>query len=840
LKPGVLLQKCLEKLKKLIKFVIPFNNHRSYKVHNQYFSSDNFSHTSFMHLPIFMKRLLLVFILANVALLGYTQTYNNEWIDYSKTYYKFKVGSTGIYRVSQTALAAAGLGNTQAQYFQLWRNGAEVPLYTSVASGMLVAGNFLEFYGEMNDGTADAKLYKDDTLQMTDKWSLYTDTAAYFLTVNTASVNKRLTNTTNDVAGNSFPAEPYFIYTLSKFSRQMMNPGFGYDLGELVHSASYETAEGWTSIDIGTGVFFTENNSNLYVDNNGPSAKFTAVVAGDANNARSVSVKVNGYTLGTDNINGYDIKRFAIPGISLSTFTGDVANVAIGGNGPAGDNVVIAGYELTYPRKFNFGGQSQFFFELPSGVENKYVEVSNFNYGSSDPVLYDLTNNIRLTGIVSSGLVKFVLPPSAVDRKMVLLSTDPANIKTVSSFTQRNFINYGLTANQGNYLIITHPSLYNDGAGNNNVEKYRQYRSSSVGGSYNAKTIAIDQLTDQFAFGIKHHPVAIRNFSAYATDHFSVKPAYFFLIGKGLNYNAFRANESDPNIDKLALVPTFGYPSSDNLLTATRSGEYPVIPIGRLSAITGAEVGDYLDKIKEFEQAQQSTSQTINDKAWMKNMAHITGGLSDPGLAALIASYMDGYKQIASDSLFGANVYEFSKNSGSNTAAGTNKTMENVVNEGLSLLTYFGHSSPNTIEFNLDNPENYNNTGKYPLIIVNGCNSGDLFQFDTLRAINKGSLSEKFVFAPHKGSIGYIASTHFGLPAELNFVNVEFYRNLCNNMYGQSLGNIMATTMQHVFDAYGTDYIAQTHVEEITLHGVFAGIIIVLGIVKIEFDRIRG
>ena len=30
--------------------------------------------------------------------------YNNEWIDYTKTYYKFKVGASGLYRISSTTL----------------------------------------------------------------------------------------------------------------------------------------------------------------------------------------------------------------------------------------------------------------------------------------------------------------------------------------------------------------------------------------------------------------------------------------------------------------------------------------------------------------------------------------------------------------------------------------------------------------------------------------------------------------------------------------------------------------------------------------------------------------
>jgi hypothetical protein len=112
------------------------------------------------------------------------QSYNNEWIDFSKTYFKFKVGSDGLYRIPQSVLAGVGLGAVPVQNFQLFRNGQEVPIYTSVASGTLGAGDYIEFWGKMNDGSPDQVLYRSPTYQHTKHWSLETDTAVYFLTVN--------------------------------------------------------------------------------------------------------------------------------------------------------------------------------------------------------------------------------------------------------------------------------------------------------------------------------------------------------------------------------------------------------------------------------------------------------------------------------------------------------------------------------------------------------------------------------------------------------------------------------------------------------------------------------
>ena len=75
---------------------------------------------------------------------------------------------------------------------------------------------------------------------------------------------------------------------------------------------------------------------------------------------------------------------------------------------------------LTYPRVFNFGDAMNFQFELPANPAGNYLEITNFNYGSTAPVLYDITNGKRYIGDISNpALLKFALEPSMVDRKFV-------------------------------------------------------------------------------------------------------------------------------------------------------------------------------------------------------------------------------------------------------------------------------------------------------------------------------------------------------------------------------------------------------------------------------------
>src|SRR5690606_3086544 len=163
-----------------------------------------------------MKRfLLLFFIIAGFTAQG--QVYNNEWIDYNKTYYKFKVGVTGLYRITFNDLTSMGIGSAPAEHFQLWRNGKEIPIYTTSNSGPINSGGYIEFWGERNDGKPDTKIYQVADYQFSDKISLQTDTAAFFLTINSAGGNLRLSETVNNVAGNILPNEAYFMHTAGNY-----------------------------------------------------------------------------------------------------------------------------------------------------------------------------------------------------------------------------------------------------------------------------------------------------------------------------------------------------------------------------------------------------------------------------------------------------------------------------------------------------------------------------------------------------------------------------------------------------------------------------------------------
>ncbi len=775
-----------------------------------------------------MKKLLIA-VLMMVASQANAQL-NNSWIDYSKAYHKFFIAKDSLVRIPQSTLAAAGLGAVNADHYQLWRNGVQVRLYTSVSNAALGSSDYIEFWGEMNDGKPDLPLYRVSDFQLNEKYSLETDTAAFFLTVNPAGNNLRFQQVVNTAPSTATP-DPYFMRSIDSFYHRQQNKGYANQVGEYVFSSSYDAGEGWTAGDAAACCAFFQVFTQLNVYRSGPQNSLTlrAYAAGNSPNPRNFLIKFYSNPIDSVAMPYFDYTKMVRTNLPLSLLpvNNNGGSLLISANGTnlsvPSDRVVVARLGITYPATFNFNNQKEFYFELAASATGNYLEIENFNHGGLAPILYDMTDGRRYSGEILStpGKVKFVLPASSQPtRRFRLMTSEAASINTVGAIGgSKIFINFGTAANQADYLIISNPLLYNDGSGNNFVEQYRAYRNTAIGGGFNAKIFNKEELTDQFAFGIKNHPALVRDFVRYANQTFPVKPKYVFIIGRGVNYMENWDHRADPLKDRLNLIPTFGWPASDILLVSEPGTTFPMVPIGRLGAVSGTEVNNYLKKVKEYEQAQRTPSPSITDRAWMKNILHVAGG-KDSSENESFKDYMRSYAKIAQDTLFGAYVETFSKSSTGAVQQANSQRIEQMINNGLGLIGYFGHSSANTFEFNLSSPEIYNNAGKYPFFNVSGCSAGNFFNFDRLRFLGNKSLSEKYVLANQGGSIGFLADTHYGIPPFLNFYNLNLYTLFSKTMYGNSVGNQVKEIIKNMGGLNPTlDYYTRIHLEEVALHG---------------------
>jgi len=765
-----------------------------------------------------MKKIFVLFIL--LSGIAAKAQYTNSWIDHSKTYYKFKVGATGVYRISGAQLSSLGLGDIPVEQFQLWRNGEEVPMYSSIASGTLGAGDFLEFWGVRNDGKMDTRLYREARFQQSDRHSLFTDSAAFFLTVNPGP-NKRFVQQTYSLT-NLPEKEKYFIYTFDTTFRNQINPGIYASVGQRVYSSAFDQGEMWTSANIGPNASLNLSIANMSVASEGPDASLLVSAAGNSQKIRSVALSVNGNEFYQQLMDYFADSTFRVASIPRSILTA-TTTVSVANRGTeSGDQMVVSRIALTYPRLFSFSNLRNFEFTLEASATPKYLEINNFTHNAVAPVIYDLTNLERYPVDISTpGTFKVLLNPSPTPRRLVMVSQAPVNLRPVTFIQTRKFRDYRQAANQGNYLIITSPIIYNGEAGNP-VEKYRDYRNSVAGGSFNANIYDVTELEDQFAYGILKHPISIKEFLRFARENFSSPLQNVLLIGRGMTYSEFHPRQNNNAAHILNQVPTFGYPGSDNFLASNdMRNAIPATPIGRLAAVDAQEVESYLNKVKEYELVQKTPSCSIADKAWMKNVVQVTGA-SDADLGTLLCNYMDNYRGIITDTgSFGAKVTTFCKRTtsvGGQDAASAR--LAELFEEGMSALTYFGHSSATVLEFSISDPENYNNTGKYPVFFVNGCSAGNFFNWNATRTTGGMNLTEKFVLTPNKGSIAFVASTSYGIVSYLNVYVNGLYKLITKNDYRATLGQSHIDAMKNILDRTGLDdLMGRMHSEQITLHG---------------------
>jgi len=746
--------------------------------------------------------------------------YPDDWkINFNETYYKIKVGKDGLYRIPISTLKAIGLDSKNANEFQMWNNGVEVPLHTTQSNGPLAADGYIEFYGKINDGKFDTRMYSNTAYQPSDKWSLLTDTSVYFLTINTSSENLRYKTQTNASATSTLDAEPFFNYTLRHAFKDLINPGVPNRINDVnVYSSSFDEGEGWVSSAIIPSKPLRITFPDLQMINNGAEAEVKINFFGGSSNTRDVSVLINGTSAFSNfTLAGYS-RAEKNAKLSFNKLSGSI-QLSFVNNYPLGyDQYMVGQVEIAYPRKFDFGNATNFEFMLDPSNSSRLLEINSFNHGAVDPVLLDLNSLDRFTGILRGSAVRFLVPPSSQKRNFVLLSTASDQINIVSTVSSRKFVDYLNPAWQGDYIIVTDSSIRKSAAGDA-IENYRLYRSSAAGGSFKVAVADIAQLVDQFAFGIKQHPLAIKRFLQKSISLEAGRIKNILLVGKGVTYDQYRLNESSVFSNRLNMVPSFGSPASDHILASKDLSPAMQVPIGRISVINGDELNAYLEKLKQHEDLMNTgpAYQTIDKKGWTKNVLHLVAG-------GYVQSYISDYMREAAkkivDTVFGASVTTIEKSTAAAVEIGNTAQIDQEFNNGISVVNYFGHSSLNAMEFNLDDPGRFNNAGKYPLFLANACTAGNNFFYDSLRIIsNKKSISEAYVLQPQKGSIAFVASTHFGILKNLDDFIQRFYERLTKLDYFKTIGEIHQSTIAALQKDFGNLPNNLLTMEQILIHG---------------------
>lgn len=763
-----------------------------------------------------MKQKYYLLLLLSLLFVGFSnaQTYGNEWIQFNQKYYSFEVYTTGVHKLDYTALMASNvpLSTFSTENIQIFGREHEIPIYIEDGGdSSFDFGDYILFYGERNDSWLDTTLYESASDVGNPKYSLYNDTIQYFFTWNNSTNNLRFVTET-DVNYSSYTPSNFIL-----FEKYLSNNN-AYNEGEKTSEASssfYTSGEGWGSTAINGVSGYTWDYSStqleqIYQGLDAPLVNYKAVSVGVSNASFTGlgnhhtrhSIGSSNYVIADSIFTNYkaihinaQFPSSILPASGNSNFKVQI----IGDQGAITDYQSLNFWSFTYPRNPNLSGLSKCTFGVNNNALESKIRLDFSAISTVDPILFvlgDVPRKLPLT--LNGGSYSTLLPNSTNGAQQQIIYQEKSTFTSVTSLSAVNgtgdFTNFSLLSPEKALLMIYNPALQSASA------DYATYRNSAAGGNYNVILANVNELFMQFGGGIEKHINGIRRFAHFIYDEATEKPVGLFLMGKAIREaNVSGITSTGPgsrtNTANFAasLIPSFGQPSSDNCITSNLPGTTkwkPLIPTGRVAAKNNQELADYLNKIKAFELNQdQEGIYNSATKDWQKQILHFVGG-TDANQQAIFQGYMSTMESIIEDANFGGNVTTSAKvNNDPLSPAELNEIMTRI-QDGVSIISFFGHAAPtNTgFEINIDEPSNWNNAGKCPIILTNSCYNGNMFQ-------NGISKSEEFVITPNYGAIGYIGTVGLGIASTLFQYSTELYRQISIDNYGHTLGDQMQHTI---------------------------------------------
>ncbi|WP_020607020.1 C25 family cysteine peptidase [Spirosoma spitsbergense] len=709
------------------------------------------------------KGLLTAWFFVNALTLNAQTGFGNEWITPGAQYLKLSVNQTGIYRLNVEDInkADATFLQTNPVNWQVFFRGKEVAIrIVGQQDGVFGNQDYIEFYGESNDGSRDSLLYRPQK-RLHPYQTLFSDKSAYFLTTNPAQIGKRIPEL-NIPATNLSPERFHVQETVQAFtSEYTFNNLKGIE--PFLQQSYFEPGEGWSGPILtadSVGVVPIKLAGRVAVDQ---PVRVAGMVNGRDNNFHRIQVQLDASTqpLASLAFPGFLSQSFQVI-IAPETIQNDQLTLRFRPEKNGGTNQFSITYvNVSYPQALDMAGQATKVFHVPANpLQTALLAVQHVPAAS---IAYDITDRLNcryLTTQARDGLTQVVVDDMTRNRDILLTNQWLKPVAVQPIRFQATF------PKLIDYLIVTHASL------RQSAMAYADYRASAPGGGHTVLVVEADSLYDAFNYG-ERSPLALRRFADFMLTTTAVKN--MLLIGKADSYPYNVKTAADD------LVPTIGYPGSDILLSAGLSGQAPntpAIPTGRLNVTTNEQVFTYLTKVKRLESA------TPNG-LWRKKIIHISGGKSEDEAQSLRATMSD-LGDIFTGGLLGGEVASFSKSNPYEVIEPVN--IAPIVNEGVSLITFFGHAGPAITDMNFgfaSPPQNGFRNPFYPLMIFNGCGVGEIFsRFNTL--------STDWLLAPDKGSAVVLAHSYYSYEAPTARYLTELYSALFANpiTLGMAFGSV--------------------------------------------------
>lgn len=563
---------------------------------------------------------------------SFSQTSTNsevkeDWMQIGQDYWIIPLVDKGIYRISADELRKKGfpgLEDTLNFQYELFSLGVPISMFIHHDKEN-EAASYLEFYGEGDEGKSDDLLFKEDkSSRLNPLFSLYTDTAYYFLSW------QQKTN------GSVKPAKRVGLPLVKKSEQGIIR------LKEQVvykdkHMKVLQKWVGgdWASSNFEKEGFASDWYNTLITEVSAPgitsykkqipiSKRLTAtltihLITNDFAEPHHLQFFINDYFIKADSFSFSSITsyEFSIPVDYLREYNSILVKAT---NGEY-DKFAIGCVTLYYPA---IQVKLPNTFEIPNNGSPFPIALQT-DEKLTKLVIWDLNNmDVYYTETDENAII--IMPHSSIKSAPLYFIQSEKKVIWLN-LPQNSFSPEPLPPGNIDLLMITNPFLSVDKNGNNPVKAYLAYRQSSAGGNYIPWLADIKNLEMQYGFGIPNHPLAIRGFvNALIQRNYAIKA--ILLLGKGREYGDVRKKQRANNLttdeNQPSLLPTWGYPGSDAMLVSSFQNNLPWTSFGRIPAISADEITLYLQKVILFEEKREFNT------SWTKEVIQLGEGLMNP------------------------------------------------------------------------------------------------------------------------------------------------------------------------------------------------------------------
>lgn len=732
-------------------------------------------------------------------------TYGNEWIDSQKNHYKFKVGENGLYRITYAQLSNLGLHNIPVNQLRVFRDGEQVPLY--ISNTTLGPGDYIEFYGRMADGKVDQQLFLQPQFQANEELNLLTDTAVYFLTHRDTGIPLRVT-AENNVIPSPEPSSAEYIFATALTQaniRSVTILGESYSNAQYFNTSDFTAATGYSYFNaLNRAINFRGSGTKLDA---GVDARLYIHLSNSQQNRNQNDFELllnNNLIFDTAYVGTYDLLKLQID-VPLSFLNASQYQTFRLTDTESRKAIYLL--KFVYPRNVNLTGNDALFFNFSLSANSPFLDLG-FNTSQGNPVLYNLDDHKRYVGVVQGNRVKFNLGNESTEKNYFISSVQKMSEIDDFELTDMAFNTQVLNAD---YIILSNSDYI--GKSPNYIQDYATYRSSEQGGSHEVAIVNAEDLYNQFAYGHNMHASAIKNFLAFAQAQNNQKIKHLFIVGKGLKFDRMYSYLNNPSAYSYIPIPTYGSPGSDNLLSAFDK-RIPTIPTGRLSSWSNEELGQYLQKVQQYESEVKFKEEEAYspDALWQKTALHVAGS-SDQSLQAFLISSLNNAGTKYKNGQKGGVVYNVRKTSTDPIEQAENEAINNYFNAGINLLTFFGHASSAGFDYNLNNPDLYDAIPRFPHFLALGCDVANIFTLTQDKTIG-----ETYLNSIEGGSLTMIASNNYGYTSSLDRYMQGFYNQMTDLEYGETIGTQYLKNIQSMQQQYPTRFM-DAHIQSILLQG---------------------